>query len=186
MAWKKAFESFPVLETNRFRLRRPVESDARRMYEIYSEPDVVRFLDWNGPDSEETARLVIRYYNEQYLRKTALRWVIADKESNVMAGMCMLAGFVTPKTCEVGYDLHKDWWGKGAMTEVLQRVTEYCFAELELTRIQALVQPGNIASAKLLEKLGFEREGLLRQYGYHEDNKQTNDVEIYSLIQIGE
>lgn len=81
---------------------------------------------------------------------------------------------------EIGYWLAKDFWNKGIMTKVVKKICEIGFFEYKLIRIEAIVFENNLASAKVLEKNGFKKEGLLKKYlikdGY------TIDVVLYSLI----
>ena len=77
-------------------------------------------------------------------------------------------GLTTPggdrsHSAEIGYWLGKPFWGRGIMTGALQAATAYAFETLGLARIEARVQPSNGASIRVLEKLGYQREGLLRQ-----------------------
>lgn len=65
---------------------------------------------------------------------------------------------------ELGYWLARPFWGRGLMTEALKPVLRYCFATLRLAKLTAHVFVGNDASARVLEKLGFEREGMLRSH----------------------
>ena len=67
------------------------------------------------------------------------------------------------KKAEIGFWLLTDFWGKGIMTQVVERFSEYCLGERGLHRLEATVFPHNEASAKVLEKAGFEREGVLKK-----------------------
>ncbi len=80
---------------------------------------------------------------------------------------------------EVSYYLSPDMWKKGIITEALKLVLSFGFEDLKLNRIQACVLPENAASLRVLEKNGFRREGLLRQYDY---GKEFHDVLMYSII----
>ena len=84
------------------------------------------------------------------------------------------------KRIEVGYDLNRDYWGKGIMKEALSLIIDYAFEESDVNRIEAFVEPPNIASRALLERQGFRMEGILRE---HEMCRgELIDIEILSLL----
>ena len=81
---------------------------------------------------------------------------------------------------EIGYELAKAHWRQGIMTEALFAVIEFGFQAIALNRIEAMVMLENTASFKLLQKLGFLEEGILREYGYWKG--QFHDLRIFSLL----
>jgi ribosomal-protein-alanine N-acetyltransferase len=66
---------------------------------------------------------------------------------------------------ELSYDLARPHWGKGLMTRVVQTICDYGFSAMGINRIQATVAIDNIASIRVLSKVGFQEEGLMRDYG---------------------
>jgi [ribosomal protein S5]-alanine N-acetyltransferase len=86
------------------------------------------------------------------------------REGGSLIGSVGFDGLTKGHRAEIGYWLAKDWWGRGIMTAVVGRACEYAFAEWKLVRITAHVFESNIASARVLEKNGFEFEGLLRKH----------------------
>ncbi len=83
-------------------------------------------------------------------------------------------------TAGIGYWLGEDYWGRGIATEALKLVTEYAFSTFKLRRLEAVVYPWNPASARVLEKAGYEREGRLRKS--HIKNGRPVDVFLYAII----
>lgn len=81
---------------------------------------------------------------------------------------------------EIGYELSKEYWGKGIASEALEAIILYGFQHFQLERIEALVEPANSASSKLLEKNGFKREGLLRHYEF--TCGKFDDLYMYSIL----
>ncbi|WP_202623269.1 GNAT family N-acetyltransferase [Alkalibacterium sp. MB6] len=81
---------------------------------------------------------------------------------------------------EIGYELSKDLWGRGLASEAVEAIIHYGFKELGLQRIEALIEPPNRSSRRLVEKLGFVREGLLRNYEF--TNKGFDDLYMYALL----
>ncbi|GJM70102.1 hypothetical protein HMSSN036_23180 [Paenibacillus macerans] len=81
---------------------------------------------------------------------------------------------------EIGYVLSKQYWNKGIMTEVVRRIIEFSFKELELVRVEAKCHPKNVGSAKVMEKSEMKFEGVLRRYLWAKEELQ--DVKLYSII----
>lgn len=114
----------------------------------------------------ESAEKIIRTAMRNYRNKTGVRFYIRLPESESIIGTIALSNIVRGafRSCFLGYSLDKDHVGKGYMTEAVNRVTEYAFSVLGLHRIEANVMPRNAASKRVLEKCGFEPEGLARKY----------------------
>lgn len=81
---------------------------------------------------------------------------------------------------EIGYELTPEYWRKGFMTEAIQKILEYGFNALGLNRIEALVEPENVNSRRILEKIGLKDEGTLKEYLYWKN--QFVDTVVYALI----
>jgi RimJ/RimL family protein N-acetyltransferase len=90
-------------------------------------------------------------------------FAVVDAGSDLVLGGCDLR-LPTPGVGEVGYLLAPAARGRGVMTRALRLVVGWAFADLGLARVQAFASPDNPASLKLLERLGFTREGVLRSY----------------------
>lgn len=88
--------------------------------------------------------------------------------------------FTKRHRANIGYDLQADFWTQGFMTEALKTVIEYGFNELNINRIEAEVMPGNVASEKVLSKIGFKNEGLQRQWIYWNDRHY--DMNMFSIL----
>ncbi|MCB0406673.1 MAG: GNAT family N-acetyltransferase [Bdellovibrionales bacterium] len=109
-------------------------------------------------------------------------WAIRRSEDAYLVGGIGFLGLQIGKThkCELGYWLAKPYWGQNIMTEAVKKACEYAFREFGLIRITANVFHFNKRSAKVLEKAGFQCEGLLRK-NYRKDG-QIFDGKLYSLI----
>jgi [ribosomal protein S5]-alanine N-acetyltransferase len=81
---------------------------------------------------------------------------------------------------EIGFELSKEQWGKGIALEAVEAIINYGYEHMNFQRIEALIEPPNRASQKLVEKLGFIREGLLRNYEF--TNGKFDDLYMYSLL----
>lgn len=151
------------LETDRLVLRELNEADHAFIYHHFSNEDVCRYLYDEEPLTHpDEAMDIIKWY-EDFEYKDHCRWGIELKETGKLIGTC---GFhcldIKNKIVEVGYDLSKDSWGNGFMSEALNAAIAVAFNNMKLNRIQAFVYTGNKASYKLLESLGFLREGTIR------------------------
>ncbi|WP_203247701.1 GNAT family N-acetyltransferase [Sporosarcina beigongshangi] len=174
-------KEFPIIETERLRLRQVTTEDASNMFAYLSDQDVVKPM---GLDPFETVKDVldeISWYTSIYEEGTGIRWGITLKDSGKVIGSC---GFLNriPKhyRAEVGYELSKDHWGQGIASEALEAVVKYGYHHLQLERIEALIEPANVLSQKLVEKQGFLREGLLRHYEFARG--KFDDLYMYSII----
>ncbi len=184
MGFRDVFNSFPELETERLVIRRMEYDDADDFFEIYENNDVTEYLDWTGPESEETAEMLIDYFNNQFDSMSAIRWGIEEKDSGILIGTMVLHDFIKEGIADLGYDLNRKFWKKGFMTEAMKAVLDFSFKQMGLHRVQCLISPDNTPSVALVEKLGFTKEGLLRKRGFHEDKKFFYDVLQYSLLSM--
>ncbi len=175
------FRAVPVLETSRLILRPFDYSDIPEYLSFFPAEGVQRYL--GGvliPKDTADAKRWIDNLNGRCLKaKLVFTWCIQLKGDERAIGRCDLGGFVKKSMAELSYYLAESWWHQGIMQEALAAVLSFGFNELELHRIQAVVMPNNQASLALLAKLGFTKEGLLREYDY---GKGFCDVYMHSLL----
>lgn len=110
------------------------------------------------------------------LRSSPFGVTWAIREDDGLIGACGLFNIVRGHRAEIGYWLAEDYWGQGIMTAVVEAVCQHGWNELDLVRIHAHVMPDNAASARVLEKCGFQHEGRLRSYFRKGDNRIDADV----------
>ncbi len=153
----------PELETERLLIRRLRLDDAPAMLEILSDAETVRF--WGRPmmteleQAENYTRENLRWMEDGH----CLYWGVEEKASGRMIGTCALFRLDSSnRRGEIGYLLNRAFWQRGIMSETLASVIHYAFTELKLHRLEADTDPGNEASIRLLERFGFQREGLFR------------------------
>jgi RimJ/RimL family protein N-acetyltransferase len=153
-----------TLPARRVTLRRLTEADAPALYGFFSNPEVMRY--WSRPvmtDPAEVTRLLDGIMAD-YQSGASLPLGIERNDDGVLVGNCTLFHFhEASRRAEIGYVLGRPYWGMGYMHESLQTVVNYAFGKLDLNRLEADIDPRNSASARSLERLGFRREGLLRQ-----------------------
>jgi [ribosomal protein S5]-alanine N-acetyltransferase len=158
------WERLPTINTNRLSLRRISEKDVDAFYAIYSNIEVMRY--WSTPPlaDRNAAVKLISEIHEGFKRREILKWGIARRTDNVLIGSLTLFHLdFTHRRAEIGYALDRAHWGQGYMNEALMAVLAYAFEKLDLHRIEADVDPRNSASIRTLERLGFQREGYLRE-----------------------
>lgn len=149
----------PTLTTERLMLRQLREEDAEALFPVLSDPEVM--LWWSSGPHRSLAE------TEEYARGNAAEgqgficWAITAGDDVALGWVILIDG--KPAVKEIGYILHRDQWRGGIAREAVARVIEYGFAELGLRRIFADTDPENAGSIALLERLGFQREGHLRE-----------------------
>ncbi|PEA54422.1 GNAT family N-acetyltransferase [Bacillus pseudomycoides] len=172
---------FPILETERLILRELIEDDAQRILNCFSNEDVLRYYGQNPLTDLEQVKHIIKNFSNNYKEKRGIKWGIQIKETEGIIGTIGFHDWSTEhKKAEIAYAFLPEYWGKGYATEVVKQVTTYGFHELNLTRIGAVVFTENKASNVLLRKLGFQKEGVLRNYMYQ--NNIPYDTNVYSLL----
>ena len=176
------FEAFPVLETENLILRKITRSDSKALFGILSDDQVTRYYDDDTLTNISQASDQITSWERGYKNKVCIRWGISRKNDEKMIGSC---GFYSIYTrylrASIGYELARSLWRKQIMTEALGAILDYGFTEMGLNRIDALIMPGNTASIRLLEKLGFQKEGLLAEYERW-GRKGLVDLCIYAIL----
>ena len=172
---------FPEIQTDRLTLRETKPQDAQALFEILSEERITRYYNIGPLTSIEQARELIKYRRRSFQSGQRIRWAITTKDDSLLIGS---AGYVdlnnNAHRAEIGYELGEKHHGQGYMTEALKGIIEFGFTHLSLNRIEALVVPENMPSIKLLQKLAFHEEGLLRKRGYWKN--EFHDLKIYSLL----
>ena len=165
MLTNQAFQSFPQIETKNLLLRRIHPADASALFKILADDEVTEFYDDDAFTDISQASDQIEAWENGFKNKDCIRWGITSKEEGYIIGSCGFYGFHTRyQRATIGYELARNYWRQGIMTEALSAVINYGFGDSELNRIEAVVMPENTASIKMLEKLGFRNEGLLEEY----------------------
>jgi len=119
--------------------------------------------------------------HDDFRRQTFLKWGIARRTDDALIGTTTLFNLnLDSHRAEIGYCLDRAEWGKGYMNEALQALLDYAFEELALHRIEADVDPRNTSSIRTVERLGFQREGYLRER--LQVNGEIQDTVFYGLL----
>lgn len=164
-------------------LREFVTSDWRAVHEYASNPDVVQYLDW-GPNEEHESRTFVQraigYERDRPRRDFELAVIL--KESDRLVGACGLhVSEPEHRQGWIGYCLHPDVWSRGYATEAARALVTIGFRELRLHRVFATCDPRNVASARVLEKIGMRREAHLREHKWMKN--RWRDSLVYAALE---
>ncbi|WP_296946412.1 GNAT family N-acetyltransferase [uncultured Massilia sp.] len=150
------------LATQRLLLRPMDERDTEAHYAVFSDPAVTRYWSTEPWTSIDQAVQAIARIRSAFADGSELRLGIVLRETGELIGNCALHHFVdASRRCEIGYALASAHWGKGYAGEALEALVEYGLRALDLNRIEADIDPDNVASGRVLEKLGFRKEGYM-------------------------
>jgi ribosomal-protein-alanine N-acetyltransferase len=171
---------FPELVTQRFLLQQIIAADQPFIFKGLSHPEVIPFYGvWY--DSFESTKAQMDWYKSLWDDQTGCWWKIVDKSTNEPVGACGMNAFNEQhEKAELGYWLLPEYWGKGIMQEVMPVVIKHLFASWSLYRLEAVVEEGNAASGKLLDKLHFVYEGTLRDAEIKKGKRIS--LRMYSLL----
>lgn len=170
--------AFPQLETKRLLLRQATQADAAAIFAIFSDPKVTRFHDLDTFTQVDQAVAVIERRAKGFASGRGIRWAIA-REDNFLIGSCGFTWDKPANAAEIGYELASQFWRQGIMSEALHTILKYGFGDRALQFVTAEVMLENVASRKLLEKLGFQSQGILKQHGFWKG--QYHDLERFML-----
>ena len=163
----EVFSHFPVLETERLRLRASGRSDAEAILAVLSSEEVCRYYDLSPLTVREEAARLIANRAAAFAREERIRWALARREDDVVIGSCGLSRWDEEAAqAEVGYELSPDWQGQSLMREALTAVLGFGFDRMRLARVEANVVPGNEPSLRLLKRLGFRQIEMRRGRGF--------------------
>ncbi len=169
------------LSSERLIIRWLHEDDAAAIFDIQSHPEVMRY--WSSPPMTSIADAVKIIASSQagYQSGEFLQLGIERTTDLALIGTCTLFHYSPVcRRAEIGYALGRSYWGKGYMQEALKRLIDYAFDELYLNRLEADVDPRNVASANVLKRLGFVMEGHLRERWIV--SGEVSDSHIYGLL----
>ncbi|MGQ3479133.1 GNAT family N-acetyltransferase [Paenibacillus sp. TY11] len=175
-------EIFPVLETERLRLRQLTLGDAEDVFAYFSRDEVTKYYDLESFTEVEQAEKFIRSMLTRYEKQEGFRWGITLKEApeRIVGTIGFHNWHKEHSRIEIGYELAPEYWRQGLMTEAVKVVVDYGFHLPQVHRIEAFIDPDNEGSRRLLLKSGFTKEGHLRDYFY--EKGQFVDAVIFGYL----
>lgn len=173
-------ETSPTFVTDRLLLGKVVREDKEFIFQGLSHPEIIKYYGVNYSTFEETEEQMIWYEN---LEKSGsgLWWSIRLKDNNAFCGAVGFNDYnETHQKAEIGFWLFPEFWGKGIIKESAERVIDFLFSEKQIHRIEAFVEAENQNSEKVLRKLGFRQEGIMKES--ERKNEKFIDIKIFALI----
>ncbi len=170
-----------TFETPRLRLRPPEPEDAAVIFSEYAQDsEVTRFLIWQPHRSIRETKLFLGRCLSAWRRGSAFPWAITEKTTKRMVGMVEMR--IDGHKADIGYVLSKAHWGRGYMPEAAAAIIEWALQQPAIYRIWAVCDTENHASARVLEKVGMKREGMLRRWMIHPNlSEEPRDCYCYSI-----
>ena len=177
------FTPFPTLETGRLILRQPADTDAADLFEMRSDPEVMKYIPRPLAKTPDDMMPFLKMLSDRLAEGTGINWAIELKDTGKVVG---LIGYVNMdpdhQRAEVGYSLTRSFHRRGIVSEAIKAVIRYGFeGPMKLHSIEAIVDADNIPSAKLLERVGFVKEAHFREDFLH--NGQFRNSVHYGLLQ---
>lgn len=171
-----------TIDTPRLTLRPLTPKDANALYNIMSDVEVMRYWKTDSWKSMEQAYNAIDEATKGMNSGNKITFGLIRKSDHALIGTCMLFNIIKNcKRAEIGYGLTASAWGKGYMREAFYEFLSFAFDRLNLNRIEAEIDPRNASSAKILKRLGFHKDGYLKQrWIIHGD---IADSELYGLLE---
>ncbi len=155
---------FPI-ETERLILREFRAGDEPDIHEYAGDPEVVRFMEW-GPNSRDTTRLVLRNWlreQEVGIEHSVTLGIELKSEQRLIGAIRVTVKDERNRTADFGYSLNRRYWGRGYATEAAHAMLDTGFRRLGIHRIFAMCDTRNIASFRVMEKLGMRREATFEK-----------------------
>lgn len=176
------FLPFPNLETERLLLRQVNTTDVNAILSLRSNDEVMKYIPRPYLKNEEEALELIEMFDTKIENGLGINWGIAflEQPEKILGIIGHYRLIPEHYRAEVGYMLFPEYNGRGIISEALKKVVEYGFKEMKLHSIEAILDPGNIGSEKVLLKNGFIKEAHLIENEYYEG--RFLDTMIYSIL----
>lgn len=175
------FSPFPNLETERLLLRRVDANDIKEIFTLRSNPETMKYIPRPLVKTDEDALEHIAMIDSKIDSNEGINWAITLKNNPKLIGV--IGHYrIKPENyrAELGYMLLPEYHGKGIVSEAVKEAVKYGFQVMKLNSLEAIIDPGNHASAKVLEKNGFVKEAHLKEYEFFEG--RFLDTVIYSIL----
>ena len=170
----------PILETERLRLTPLARSDSAQIFPLMRDAEVMAFWDVGEIDDPDVIDAIVEGQVEDMSAGRAIYWAMRALADEAFVGVCDLSEIDRRhKRAEIGFMLSREAWGQGYALEAMRAVLTYA-ASSGLSRLLARSHLGNRRSDTLLEKLGFEEEGLLR--GHVLRDGERRDCRLFGLL----
>lgn len=175
------FSPFPVIETDRLLLRRVTEQDVNEILALRSDPVTMKYIPRPLLKNTDDALGHYKMINDKIENNTGINWGITLKGNTTLLG---IIGFyrIQPENyrAEIGYMIVPEFQGKGIVTESIQALLKYGFNEMKLHSVEAVIDPDNGASERVLQKCNFIKEAHFKENEFYEG--KFWDSVVYSIL----
>jgi len=171
------------LHTERLLLRDVQPEDWRDVHGYASDPEVVKYMIW-GPNTEEQSRAHAAAHSRAPAQSPRAAWELVlelKRTGKVIGGCGIRVRSTVHRDADIGYVLHRDYWGQGIIAEAASAIVEVGFSTLRMHRIWATADPENLRSIHVLERLGMRLEGRLREHLWCK--QRWRDSALYSVLE---
>ena len=169
-------------ETSRLLARPPAVADAQVVFDEYaSDPHVAKYLTWRTHRSTADTVAFLRRCERVWDDGSAYPWSLWRREDQAFVGLLEIR--LTGSAVNLGYALARRFWRQGLMSEALAPIVEWALAQPTIYRVWATCDIENVASARVLERVGMAREGVLRRWFVHPNVSDTpRDCFCYAIV----
>jgi ribosomal-protein-alanine N-acetyltransferase len=175
------FNPFPILTTERLVLRQFTKEDLPEIFKLRTDARVSKYITRPDFKSMEDAEVYIAKMTNLISNNESIIWGITKKgEDKVMGSICLWHFRKEDYRAEVGYEMRPEFWGKGIMSEAMVAIVDYGFNTLKLHSIEAIINPDNAATIKLLTRNKFVKEAHFKEHYFH--NGEFRDTGVYTLL----
>jgi RimJ/RimL family protein N-acetyltransferase len=151
------------METARLQLRQFTLDDFDDLFRLYSDAEVMKYLSLR---TREQTQASLHKHIQHWQQHNFGMWAVIHKDSSKLIGRCGLGFLENTPEVELGYVFDKSYWNMGLGTEASQATLQYGFRELKLERIVAIAKPENIASVRVIQKVGMKYQKNAHYYGH--------------------
>ncbi len=160
-------KEFPTIETERLILRQHCLTDATAVLQLFADPQVTEHYLVHPFTKLSQAEAIVQKRIDRWQNGHGIRWAITRKGEDSLLGSCGFNKWHLPgEPFEIGYELKRPYWNQGIMTEAITASVHYGFTIRHMPAIEAWIIPENIASARVLQKVGFQSQGIQKAKGY--------------------
>lgn len=175
------FDRFPYIDLGEIEMRQILFDDIEPFYKYITHEKVKQFLaKADIPDSIKNAGKELMYWGRLFNLRSSVYWAIGLKSGRIIGTGGFNYWNQNQRRTEISYDIDHEYWGRGFATAIVTEMVRFAFSKMKVKRIQATVAVHNAASIRVLEKVGFTREGLLSNYGVLDG--VSRDFYMYSKV----
>ena len=175
-------EKVPTLESKDLIFSVIENSDLERYFKLCSNDKVMRPWGTKGHETKNETRALIDFLRKAFSTQEMIRWGIREKSTDLFIGDIGYWRFIKPRDrAEIGAKIFPEYWNRGYMTQAMICIMDYGFTEMKINSIEGNIEPENIGSLRLVEKLMFEREGYLRENSFCYYRQKYIDTFLMSM-----